>query len=591
MNEKITIDISPRIVLSNASLYNDVNRVFMEYIDNSIDSAETLFSKDGSYERDIKINVNFEGVNSSTKQLIITDNCLGMDNDGLLHVIQDIGNSDKKAQPWTNGQFGYGVYSFLAICKEIEIISKVDSQKPRKISINRDLFEKDKTSQAELLPPEVCPNHLFEYKSGTKIILKEFDKDHRYDINISNLKEEIEKHFEQLLARKNISVSLSNNIESFECLPFQYDSYEGDYYSDYVKALEIEERGAKRTLHCDEPLKVYIRITPGQDINRRPVIISNGRRISEISSLKSFKSKNKQTIWNHPNLTGYIDVKNFVDPTIARNDFRNNKFSKALFNYLINIEESIEDLISSINKKDEERHYNHLENELNKALSALARMDRKMLKYRTEIISGKEIPLQDGGDDGFSEGIDEKVNINVNQNPDPDNLEVGDTYSDDTDPNIPNSNIDPNNNDNAQKIESENPYDDSDKSGKKTRRSGFNVRINDGPPDIIMRDGEPVEQRSILAGDTIEIFKQHPDFKSRVRKTLTQAHKISRRMITYLAGEMTVHYKDMWHNKLGGGTPEYNKDMFIDLTDSIYKLEEMLSPLKDKNLTDLDSND
>ena len=241
MNEKITIDISPRIVLSNASLYNDVNRVFMEYIDNSIDSAETLFTNESScYKRDIQIKVNFEGVDTSTKQLTITDNCLGMDNDGLLHVIQDIGNSDKKAQSWTNGQFGYGVYSFLAICKDIEIISKVESQQPRKISINRDLFKKDKTTQAELLPPEVCQNHLFEHKSGTKIILKNFDMEHRYELSINKLKVEIEKHFEQLLARENITISLSNNIESLECIPFKYDEYEGDYYDDAVSTLEIE---------------------------------------------------------------------------------------------------------------------------------------------------------------------------------------------------------------------------------------------------------------------------------------------------------------------------------------------------------------
>ena len=344
-------------------------------------------------------------------------------------------------------------------------------------------------------------------------------------------------------------------------------------------------------MHCNEPLKVYVKITPGKDIDRRPVIISNGRRISEIFSLKSFKSKNKQTIWNHPNLTGYIDVKNFVDPTIARNDFRNNKSSKALFNYLIKIEESIEDLISSINKKDEERHYNHLENELNKALSALARMDTKTLKYRTEIISGKKIPLQDGGDDGYETGIDEKTNINVIPNPDQVDLNPDDTNLDDLNPDNPDENINPNNDGSSQLLESENPYDDSNKLGKKSRRSGFNVRINDGHPDTIMRDGEIVEQRSVLAGDTIEIFKQHPDFQSRVRQSRTHAHKISRRMITYLAGEMTVHYKHMWHNKLGGGKPEYNKDMFIDLTDSIYKLEEMLSPLKNRNLTDLNNND
>jgi len=216
-----------------------------------------------------------------------------------------------------------------------------------------------------------------------------------------------------------------------------------------------------------------------------------------------------------------------------------------------------------------------------------------MLKYRTEIISGKEIPLQDGGDDGHVEGIEEKIKINVvdPDDPDPDDPDPDDPDPDDPDPDNPNDNINPDNDGNSQLLESENPYDDSNKSGKKSRRSGFNIHINDGLPDTIMRDGKPVEQRSILAGDTIEIFKQHPDFKSRVRQSRTQAHKISRRMITYLAGEITVHYSHMWFNKLGKGNPQYNKEMFVDLTQRIYMLEEMLSHLKDENLSDLGKND
>ena len=45
----------------------------------------------------------------------------------LEKIVQTIGNSDKKAQPWTNGQFGYGIYSFMAACKSLDIISKYEN--------------------------------------------------------------------------------------------------------------------------------------------------------------------------------------------------------------------------------------------------------------------------------------------------------------------------------------------------------------------------------------------------------------------------------------------------------------------------------
>ena len=48
--------ISPKILISVASLYNDTNRIFMEYIDNSIDSAEVFFDEESnSYSKDISI--------------------------------------------------------------------------------------------------------------------------------------------------------------------------------------------------------------------------------------------------------------------------------------------------------------------------------------------------------------------------------------------------------------------------------------------------------------------------------------------------------------------------------------------------------
>lgn len=39
----IPLHISPKLIPSIASLYNDPNRIFMEYIDNALDSAEEFF--------------------------------------------------------------------------------------------------------------------------------------------------------------------------------------------------------------------------------------------------------------------------------------------------------------------------------------------------------------------------------------------------------------------------------------------------------------------------------------------------------------------------------------------------------------------
>jgi len=39
----ISLNISPKIITSISTLYNDTNRIFMEYIDNSLDSAEDFF--------------------------------------------------------------------------------------------------------------------------------------------------------------------------------------------------------------------------------------------------------------------------------------------------------------------------------------------------------------------------------------------------------------------------------------------------------------------------------------------------------------------------------------------------------------------
>ena len=50
--ENPRLNIAPKLIKSVASMYTDINRVFMEYIDNAFDSAESLYNKGtNSYSR------------------------------------------------------------------------------------------------------------------------------------------------------------------------------------------------------------------------------------------------------------------------------------------------------------------------------------------------------------------------------------------------------------------------------------------------------------------------------------------------------------------------------------------------------------
>ena len=165
----IPLHISPKIIKSIASLYNDTNRIFMEYIDNSLDSAEGFYDKEKhSYLRPIEITLKIEGDNYNNGKVTILDSCFGITN--FTKVVQSIGNSDKKADFTTNGQFGYGIYSFMASCSKLEITSKTKKENALYIPIEKEQFDKDKQEDVFFPNPKTVKE--YEYETGTKIFIK-----------------------------------------------------------------------------------------------------------------------------------------------------------------------------------------------------------------------------------------------------------------------------------------------------------------------------------------------------------------------------------------------------------------------------------
>jgi hypothetical protein len=212
--------ISPLILGSISSLYTEPQRVLMEFIDNSFDAAEDLYNiVNNSYSRSLEFQVQLNGNSFRNGTIIISDNCQGMDEEGLLRIIREIGNSDKKEQAWTNGQFGYGIYSFMAICSRLEIISKTELGPPLKIELPRERLAVDHASDVKLRRPVRCHYSEFQGKSGTKVILSYFDRDSWHDIDEMILKSEIQKHFELLLSRKNLIVKIVSGKGEYDLSP------------------------------------------------------------------------------------------------------------------------------------------------------------------------------------------------------------------------------------------------------------------------------------------------------------------------------------------------------------------------------------
>ncbi len=597
----IPLKISPRIIPSIASLYNDTNRIFMEYIDNSLDGAEEFFDKDSnSYTKKISITLDIYQKDAKNIEIIISDSCTWIRN--MLKVIQSIWNSDKKAQPWTNWQFWYWIYSFMACCNYLKIISKEEElPQAKSIIIDRNKFNTD--NQEDVVFPDFKNESIFPYQSWTIIKLSNFDKSMAKQIDLEEIKSEIEKHFELLLHRKNLEIKLTNKSSNlinkdkeYTCTPFNYDILEWEIYDenirdfDYIKGKKYPE---KLQLTTEKPIHIYLKITKWKVINKLPVFISKWRRIAEIKDIKAFHSKHKSDIWWHPNITGYIDLQDFIEPTIARNDFKNTDKSKALFSEIIKLEELILLFIHEKDKESENKHYQVLEDKLNQALSKLAKLDS--MNYRTEYWTWSNTNLQDGGSwQSFENWFWRKDRWEWEGKSD----EWDKIWENEWDGIWPSWNKWNDISwweeewDFASNKENENPFEDSDFKWWEKKKSWFNIEIVDVD---LLEDESWKKLRSQLIWTKLRIFKKHPDFESRLDKNEFWRWrkwwlKVTQRLITYLAWEITVHYKDTFHNKSWKMAPEYNKKLFEDLVEFIYKFEDILKDVVWMNLSDFSDN-
>lgn len=545
--EEVPIEIKNQYVLLNrlAEGYKSLSKALMEYIDNSFDSADDFF--DGSeYRRNVKIAVTIDRAKS---RIIIEDNCEGMNKAELLGLANNINDSPKKRKQqkreWVNGQFGLGAHAFRIFANNLTVISKRRTEPQVSIYMGR-----------EAPNAQMIFMHDLEFDpSGTRVELGDIEKREMKNLTAEDLKKEVEVYFEMLL-RRNVTVEIVDNEKTLVCEPFDYDSLPGIAIKEKIASWQI---GTVRTTLSDPESAIEINLKVCTEPIRRPAYFSRkGRRINYISHLDSFisKTKHRKSVWDNFLLTGYIEVKDNLEPVVTRDDFAGGRGLGAkrsgIYNEIVKIEDKIHEAIESVLSEKSAENFSNLSDHLTRLLSKLAKEDLMNLKYEAE---GQE----------NIKGNKEPVILDENSE---DIFEIPGNYGEDPTPiDEPGSSIDVN----------AIPAENSEIEGRKIEPRKRGIRIDFSTLDS--------DERTRYSDGTIYIFLNHPDFKARVAHTkegdLGQM-KISPRLASYLAAVISSQYKEQFYQQKRL-EPERSK-VLQEQIDFIFRFEELMKDYINQSL-------
>jgi len=543
---KLDLCISKPARLLNriAQRYSRLSRILMEYVDNSLDDAESFYNKEGGYyKKQVKIHI---GITKNPSCIVITDNCNGMDKKQLTRLIQNVGESQKHSK-FTNGQFGFGVHAFRAACKTITILSRSNNEDTYELHIDRDSMN--------FHPPKKSACRI-KTVSGTQIVLREFDESWLEGLNGAETTNEIQYHFDGLLRRKNLTITVIEKGKKPKiCKPLRYRSIDG-------KKLR------KRININGETIKVALWVSHNPMKNQSCYFTSNGRRINEIHEVKSFMkfSRARYSVWSHPHVTGYIEVRDFLEPVITRDEFQRTTNRSILYKAIVNnIEPQLIKLVEEINAERRTVEMGRLGNILSKCFNVAVRKDN----YRVE------------GQASYVEQIQKDPTSRVGKR------KLPDEWLNDADENQENEGENAENAPNILGEKDENVLGEKDKNkAKRQKREKKIDKLKKVAGRFSMKfvhelkDPEGQIQRASLVGDDMYINVKHPDFEERMAMNKAQSKMyITQRLNSYISTVSANAYKKAVVQRSTQGLLEFKDEpmqLFSELHDLEFSLERNL---------------
>lgn len=493
--------------------YKTLSKALMEYIDNAFDSAEEFYDfKTRKYVRDVRIKIIIE---RRENKITILDNCNGMDQNIIEGLANSINESEKRRREqkraWINGQFGLGAHAYRFFAQNLVVTSKKSNGQIVSISIDKD------SPEASLIDRQ--DDHF--PSNGTLVELEGIDKHQMKNLNIIDLKKDVEVYFEMLL-RRNAFISIKDGSDEHLCQPFDYSELDGFEIKKVINKWR-EGRSGMVEVPEEQGINVFLKVCT-EKVDRPPFFARKGRRINYIANTASFisKTEHRKKVWENYFLTGYIEVQENLEPVLARDDFAGGKgrsqIRTGIYDEIVKLEDEIYKAIEAVNQDKHEKSLQKLASALTEILSRLVKREELRLKYDTI--------------DYTQVGKLEKIEPNLQS---PEEYKVKKKRDHTGDGPIENP---------ATQIIKADPNNKSELEGKKIERQRQGVKID--------FSNLPSASRSHYGDGVMTIFTNHIDFKNRIglthRAELGQI-KITARLAGYLAAVISSEYKEIYYQQ------------------------------------------
>jgi hypothetical protein len=342
-----------------AGTYKDFYRAAMEYVDNAIDAASILAQRGEPIKTVLKIHIDTIG-----KKVSFTDNCGGMSPQELCELLSEVGRSKKKAVPWANGQFGFGVHAFRAFARDATFISRKKGCQEASIKI-------DRTFDETVDVPCVSTDGKQLDKPGTSVIISRFDPQvFKKIVLMKAIVAEIEHHFDDVLRAGLITITVDeDNSRPYECKYFDINNLPGAPLKKTI-SVRLDHEAKKITVD----LKVLDRV---QD-NRLPVLTNKQRRVQTIADLKSYKTFLRNAgessyVWANPFVVGSIEIHDLCSPNLTRDDLRDSSARETLYEHLLEVQKELQALVDETMNRKVQESYKKLGNMMSDCLSRILR--------------------------------------------------------------------------------------------------------------------------------------------------------------------------------------------------------------------------
>ena len=603
----LDLQISDPVSMLNeiARRYESTERILMEYVDNALDDAENLYREnEQQYPYAIGIEV---AIDTENRSVSISDNCQGMTQAVLERIVQNVGESQKRGLTWVNGRFGFGVQAFRAAAETIQFQTKNQASTHLGLQLERTQHRGIMGAQPLDTPfPSDSGN-------GTIVSIFNFEEEWFENVTVGSIRAEVESHFERLLARPNLTISVREvDGEPVQCQPFRY--------------RDVPGQSIQRTLILnfkDEtyPIEVHLKIADVEVPGRTARFFARGRRVNQVSEIKSFirKSAYRTSVWGHPHLLGYIEVGELVRPVITRDDFVRNKGRIIFYDAILKLEEEIKQALDRVNEAQRDTTFNHLEDVLSRVLDSIARQERRQLRLTLQarrppkkkadktlkpatasanatsdtLVGNVQTPLSELGPSSGQQEAGPLVEAGHRPSAPPEiqqagmpwpagtNFEAvgseaiaGATSPSDVRPTAAHSyeatapnNISPIPAPDGDDVSVSYEAQSQAPSQTRRRRRGFAIQFFDIPADA-----EGQVRRSYLVDSTIYINVAHPDFQERMTYNRQGQPKVTDRLSAYIAATVSIHYKDQFYAQYGH-IPDRRDLLFDEQVDFMFRLE------------------